>query len=185
MRFELEGSPFQNIHKYQDPRSLGTYFEARARSLLVSQRQKSSGALPPSAFLFGPTHGSYVNGFQCASPEVYFSMLRVEAQAVGATQAILMVEMTSATDRDYSLLVTEFQPSYYRLGYEVAHEGRHEITSDWTIPALTDDEKSLILELDPELDWDDPVIKNLANVSKNTQLFSVGDYFEKIIPPVG
>lgn len=160
MRFNLASSSFRNVHKFSEPDILD-YLDPLLREFAHQFRDKRKSRVPPTAFLFGATEGSYLTGYEYSTPESFKLQFKFEAKAIAATVGLLCVEVGSVSDpNSAAFLVTEVQfkeASKFRVAYNLLQPGRLEVSESWSI--------SQEKPASPFLDPTDQMIENASNSS--------------------
>jgi hypothetical protein len=178
MRFDLSDSPFRNIHKYHDDDVLD-YLESRLREFAWHHHEQKKAAVPPCAFVFGETHGSFVLGYAHTTPGSFIEQVKYEARHLKARRVVLMSEVNSmSAPNEAALLAVEVQapgrPSL-RCAYDLLGPGRVPILDDWTLPSV--DEKGM-----QELQKLDPVVQMVEQASQMSRLLGLSLFFCPVFP---
>lgn len=103
MRFQLESSPFRDVHKFSGGDIL-PYMEYRLRELAVAHRQEHGGLpLSPSALVFTDTEAVYVDGGSFASKAGFVA--EVTELAAESSLVVLFAEFGSIGSASPRLVV--------------------------------------------------------------------------------
>ncbi len=145
MRFLLVESPFRNIHKFHEDDVLD-YLDPRLREFAWQYHNQKQAAVPPCAFVFGETEGSFVLGFSHPTPGAFLEQVKYEVRHLQARRAVLLSEVNSvASPGDAALLAAEVQTPggrTLRCAYDLLGPGRVPIYDDWTMHSVDSSELS-------------------------------------------
>ena len=173
MRFNLEDSPFRNIHKYHDDDVLD-YLDSRLREFAWQYHEQKRAAVPPCAFVLGDVQGSFVLGYAHTTPGSFIEQVKYEARHLNAARVLLLSEVNSvASPTDAALLAVEVQAASgttLRCAYDLLGPGRVPIYDDWTLPSVDPEEAEKLRKLDP-------IVQMVEEASQSSRLLGLSIFF--------
>jgi len=179
MRFKLQDSPFRNIHKYHDDDVLD-YLDVHLREYAWQHHEQRRSPVPPGAFVFGETQGSFVQGFAHPTPASFIEQVKYETRHLNARRVVLLAEVNSLSAPEAAaLLAVEVQTPDHRVlrcAYDLLRPGRIAIRADWTFDPA---------EEEKPLDALDPVVQMVEESTKASRLVGVTEFFRPVFsnPP--
>jgi len=136
LNFSLEDSPFRNFLKFS-MEEVSSYLAPHLHLLVQKSYDETGMPIPPGAFIFSDTKGSYFSCYDYESPSSFISILKEEIDLMLASRSVVFSSVGSLVGgRGARYLLVDVQSSWEHVRFALDLENKEAIypaTSGWNV----------------------------------------------------